>query len=394
MRHDISTRAFRVNADASFVFGPDAVMLNAMAGAGIILGLTLSIVATAEAPLLLLQGPDGPVAELLDAESLRAALELEIPADSLRIRLDEPRPAADLRRYLSAVAEKTGARAALAIEAAPAKDCFAPCRLRLLLYDSASGRLLERELCPGASRGPLLARAVALSVADVLRQGWLEGVRIGERRPPIPERDGAPSPGAQATASEPPPAVPGTGRSAPVLSRWRLEAGAAFSSQPAWEDPGLGPMVRLWLLLSDRFWAGLSFAASRERTMERPGLLATWSSWPLSLQFRLRLGGQRLKLFWQGGFFLAFTDLSAMLVEESQPRLARRRDPGFSSHAAVLIRLWPGLWLGLEAGPALYLLRQRYSWGDGENRGAVLSMTPVALEAGLFLSAGAGEEAP
>lgn len=347
----------------------------------------------AEAPLLLVQAPGPEVAQLLDGESLCLALALEIPPEALRIRLLEGTPAADVRRVPAAVLEEHGARAALGIEAAPAAECAAPHRLRLILFDARSSRLLERELCPGAARGAMLARALALAVADVLREGWLEGVRIGERRPPLPEDPAPPARDAGAPGSTPPPAAPKPPADRGG-SRWTLEAGLAFSSQPAWENPGLGPLLRLWWRLSGRFSVGIAFAASREHALERPGLLATWSSWPLSLQFRLRLGTERLALFWQGGFFLAFTDLSAMLVEESQPRLVRRLDPGFSSHATLLVRLRPGLSLGLEAGPAVYLLRQRYQWGEGQNHATVLSMAPVALEAGLFLSASLGEEAP
>lgn len=356
--------------------------------------LWFSSATAAEVPLLLVQPPGAEAARLLDAEALHLALALEIPPEALRVRLFETAPDADPRRSLPSATREHGARVALGIELVPPEDCPAPHRLRLILYDARAERLLERELCPGAARGSMLARAVALSVADVLREGWLEGIRIGERPPPprneriSPPPDDGPARAVPAPAAIPPPA---TGRCG---IRLRLEAGVAFSSQPAWENPGLGPMLRLWLRLSDRFSAGIAFAASREQTLERASLLATWSSWPLALQFRLRLGGERLAIFWQSGVFLAFTNLTAMLVEESQPRLVRRLDPGLSSHATLLIHLRPGLSLGLEAGPAVYLLRQRYQWGEGQNRKTVLSMAPVALEVGVFLSASVGEEAP
>lgn len=347
-------------------------------------------------PLLVVMpifGTSPPEMELPWAEHLAESLLLALPVNSLRVTAQEPTGPV-LPGTVEPVArqrgDELGAAAVMWGELIPAGPCSAPRMIRLRILDLGTETLYTRELCPEQAGRDDISRAMALAAVTALRSGEVGELRIPEaKRHPKPRISRAPRcPKCRACApcpDCPPCPVAATARPHPSQGRLFVRLGPQATSHPRWSSAGYG--VEAGLLWAPLTWLeiGVGMQALRGRSFRAEDVQALYTSWPVlvwlgfwwqdgELELGLTLGGQ-----------VAWTRLDVLLERLETATSVERVNPVVYARAGL--RYWTpwGFGLQLQAGPAVFLRRQQYTYGTTLGNETVLHMQTVSLEAGLHL---------
>lgn len=345
-------------------------------------------------------GAAPPELEVPWAERLAESLKLELATD-VEVVAQEPtgplapgaiEPTARQRTH------ELGAAAVLWGELIAAGDCPAPRRIRLRILDPASEQLVVREVCPSATDVDALSRAIALAVANALRAGEVASLPIPTaapaarprpRRRPIPPapRDGdlrRPCPKCSPCPA-PRPLPPSAARIERSWSHWTLAVGGLYSSHPSWSAASLGLGVGLGYRPLAWLDIGLELQALRGRRVAVDEVQALYTAWPVVLRLALGWRARSWSVGADLGLKLSWSRLDVLLERLQETKSVERLNPALLLRARF--RYWTpwGIGFELHAGPAVYLRRQRYTYGGADQLSTVLSMQEVSLEAGLAL---------
>jgi len=336
----------------------------------------------------------------LMAESLL----LELPA-GVEVITEEPagRPVPeDLEGLVRARAAERGAAVVVWGELRPPSFCAAARTVRIRILDTGTGTILDRDLCPAGTTSDNLSRAIAVATVHALRSGLVESLgfikdresvsrmaagiptRAERRRRCPPPRKCKPCP---RPAPCPPCRCPSqTPCPEPGRSRWFLAAGPLVTSHPRWSALGVGAALELSWSPWSWFETGLGILTTRGRLINGRELRALYTSWPVLLWARLRLGCARLEGTLDLGATVAWTRLEALLERFAQVRAFDRINPAVFSRLGL--RWWIDGGFGLHAllGGTLYLRRQQYTYGVLGQADGVLTMQLASMETMLLLS--------
>lgn len=345
-------------------------------------------------PELQLPGPR------LTAESLL----LELPA-GVEVITEEPAGRVvpeDIEGLVRSRADERGVVAVVWGELRPPSFCAAARTVRIRILDTATGTILDRDLCPAGTSSEALSRAIAVATVHALRSGLIESLGFidqpggnsrlaadipagpGKRRtcPPPPKcapcPEAAPCPPCRCPSQPPCPV--------PARSKWTLAAGPLVTSHPRWSALGTGAALELSWSPWSWFETGLGMQATRGRMVGEQELRALYTSWPVMLWGRFRLGSAWLEGTLDVGAMVAWTRLDALLVRFEQVRTFERLNPAVFSRSGL--RWWITGSVGLHAllGGTLYLRRQQYTYGVLGQAGGILTMEIASMEAMLLLS--------
>jgi hypothetical protein len=161
--------------------------------------------------------------------------------------------------------------------------------------------------------------------------------------------------------------------------------GPQLTSHPRWSAMGLGAEAGLSWAPEPWLELGVGLQALRGRTLVAQDVRALYTSWPLLVWLGLRLRTGDLELGLSLGGQLAWTRLDVLLERLETSTSIQRINPVVYARAAI--RYWTpwGFGLQLQAGPAVFLRRQRYTYGTSLGTETVLRMQTVSLEAGVQL---------
>jgi len=237
-------------------------------------------------------------------------------------------------------AKELRARMVIWGELQPPGRCRAPRVVRLNILDLKADILLQRELCPGRFFPRQYAQAV-FKLTELTKKR----PRRFARSKACPEPKPCPAPECPRSAPE-----PGPGR-----ARILLAAGALVTSHPRWDSAGVG--VAIELIYSPRAWleTGLGVQAVWSRRIDE--LLADYSSWPVNLWGRLKLGESPLEGLLDLGLQATFTRLQEAGSAGSHQRVK----------PAVFVRLGVR-WLP-EQGPGFQILGGTTAYLAGQSYG-------------------------
>jgi hypothetical protein len=343
-------------------------------------------------------GAAPPELEVPWAERLAESLKLEL-ATGVEVVAQEPTAAlapGAIEPTARQRAHELGAAAVLWGELIAAGDCPAPRRIRLRILDPTNEQLVVREVCPSATDIDALSRAIALAVANALRAGEVASLPIPAaaparrprpRRRPIPPapRDGElrrPCPKCPPRPAPRPLPPTRTERSWP---QWTLAVGGLYSSHPSWSAASLGLGVGLGYRPLAWLDIGLELQALRGRRVAVDEVQALYTAWPLVLHLALDWRARGWSLGAELGLKLSWSRLDVLLERLQETKSVERLNPAVLLRARF--RYWTpwGIGFALYVGPAVYLRRQRYTYGGTDQLSTVLSMQEVSLEAGLSL---------
>ncbi len=252
----------------------------------------------------------------------------------------------------------------------------------LWMYEARDARVVARRLAGGPPFDEPTAAAVALSVKTLLRHSSVAPPR---ERWSAPEPPGEPEPSSSAPGATPAADAPREA-DGPVLALRAASAGRARRTRPAEIEPRLGLGLVWWPGAGELFGVAVDVASGpgvsiADRRFE--GRLLDNEA-TLSAIVRASLVGPTLARA-ELGVGAQLSLLDGAVLEAAVPVEVWRINPTARAALGLDWRAAAGLVIGLRGGISLLGRTQRYLVRGNE----VLSLAPVALDAAVYVEAGA-----
>ncbi len=283
--------------------------------------------------------------------------------------------------------DEIGASAVVWGELIPPRDCLASRVIRLWILDLKTQGLIRREICPSQVSAEDLARVVALAVSNALKDGAVEGIHVPISKSKRIEKKKARHVDRKICNENKPCICPPEKADCnhSYGSRLNILVGGFFSSHPNWINSGLGLEAGLEWSATDWFGIGLTLAAVRGRRIDVGDVNALFTSWPVSVYGKFFWGNESAKWGLVLGGELALSRLDVLIERLDSVKSVDRVNPVVFAGLALRIRMGEMVLLELDAGPAVFLRRQKYNYTTPEGSKTVLQMQSISLEAGLNL---------